>query len=262
MCSHGYYHDVGGGDLLSPSCASLLHSLKVASVNILYVASHYRRPTNLHNYTAMVQSHFKSTLGDQAYPGKDDMSYLLMQARLIHVAASLCIYALHIILAFKILHPVLEKLFIPCTPVSLVLNRNWYQLLADFQAMLPWQRQWKAFRRKKNDIVSWNHLGAHFTNFPACILNSWSARLLVMFLTSSTRGCTWPLNVPLSGWLSEGVLVLSTFLYFYRGLFDMQHCCSVIMPGLWLTWRLALSKKKLQWGNQSAWKVPPIYSSF
>lgn len=55
-----------------------------------------------------------------------------------------------------------------------------------------------------------------------------------------------------------GVLVVSTFLYFCRGLFDMQHCCSVIMPGLWLTWRLALSKKKLQQGNQSAWKVPPL----
>lgn len=28
VCSHGYYHDVGGAGLLSPSCASLLHSLK------------------------------------------------------------------------------------------------------------------------------------------------------------------------------------------------------------------------------------------
>lgn len=30
VCSHGYYHDVGGAALLSPSSASLLHSLKVA----------------------------------------------------------------------------------------------------------------------------------------------------------------------------------------------------------------------------------------
>lgn len=30
VCSHGYYHDVGGAGLLSPSCASLSHSLKVA----------------------------------------------------------------------------------------------------------------------------------------------------------------------------------------------------------------------------------------
>lgn len=108
-----------------------------------------------------------------------------MQARLVHLpAASLCIYTLHIILAFKILHPVIGKLFIPCTPVSLVLDRNWYQLLADFQSMLPWQRQWKAFRRKKNDIVSWNNLGAHFTNLPACILNLWSAWLC--------QWCFWP----------------------------------------------------------------------
>lgn len=33
VCSHGYYHDVGGVGLLSPSCASLLHSLKVALAN-------------------------------------------------------------------------------------------------------------------------------------------------------------------------------------------------------------------------------------
>lgn len=33
VCSHGYYHDVGGAGLLSPSCASLLHSLKVALAN-------------------------------------------------------------------------------------------------------------------------------------------------------------------------------------------------------------------------------------
>lgn len=30
------------------------------------------------------------------------------------------------------------------------------------------------------------------------------------------------------------VLVMSTFFYFCRGLFDMQHCCTVIMLGLWL----------------------------
>lgn len=30
VCSHGYYHDVGGAGLLSQSCASLSHSLKVA----------------------------------------------------------------------------------------------------------------------------------------------------------------------------------------------------------------------------------------
>ena len=33
VCSHGYYHDVGGAGLLSPSFASLLHSLKVALAN-------------------------------------------------------------------------------------------------------------------------------------------------------------------------------------------------------------------------------------
>lgn len=68
MCSHGYYHDVGGGDLLSPSCASLLHSLKVASANFLYVARHYCRPTNLHSRDMNTASHCKSTLGDQIYP--------------------------------------------------------------------------------------------------------------------------------------------------------------------------------------------------
>lgn len=101
-----------------------------------------------------------------------------MQARLIHSpAASLCIYTLHIILAFKIIHSVIEKQFVSCTPLSLVLDKNWYWLLADFQTPLPWQRLWKGFRRKKNDIVSWNHLGAHFTNLPACIISSWSAWL-------------------------------------------------------------------------------------
>lgn len=186
-----------------------------------------------------------------------------MQARLIHLpAASLYIYTLQIILAFKIMHSVIEKRFISCTPVSLVLDRNWYQLLADFQTPLPWQRQWKGFRRKKNDIVSWNHLGAHFTNFPVCMLNSWSAWLRQWrFLTLSPSGCTWPLSVPLSGWLSGGVLVVRTFFFFCRGLFDMQHCCSVIMPGLWLTWRLALSKKNS--GEETkVHEKSPHYSSF
>lgn len=31
------------------------------------------------------------------------------------------------------------------------------------------------------------------------------------------------------------VLVVSTFFYFCWGLFDMQHCCTVIMLGLWLS---------------------------
>lgn len=31
------------------------------------------------------------------------------------------------------------------------------------------------------------------------------------------------------------VLVVSTFFYFCRGLFYMQHCCTVIMLGLWLS---------------------------
>lgn len=34
-------------------------------------------------------------------------------------------------------------LLIACLPVSLVLGRNWYQLLADFQTVLPWHPAWK-----------------------------------------------------------------------------------------------------------------------
>lgn len=90
-----------------------------------------------------------------------------MQTRLIHSpAASLCIYALHIILAFKITHSVIEKRFFSCTPVSLVLDRNWYQLLADFQTLLPWQRQWKGFRRKKEWHCQLKSSRCSFYKFP------------------------------------------------------------------------------------------------
>lgn len=51
--------------------------------------------------------------------------------------------------AFIIQHLVFGRLLIACLPVSLGLGRNWYQLLADFQATLPWQPPWKAFRRKR-----------------------------------------------------------------------------------------------------------------
>lgn len=144
-----------------------------------------------------------------------------MQVRLIHLPApSLCIYTLHIILAFKILHPVIGKRFISCTSVSLVLDRNWYQLLADFQIMLPWQRQWKAFRRKKNDIVSWNNLGAHFTNFSACILNPWSAWLC--------QWCFWPL-------LQADALGLWMFLSAggCRGCFGREHFPLFLSGAVW-----------------------------
>lgn len=77
----------------------------------------------------------------------------------------------------------------------------------------------KRLQKKNNDIVSWNHLGAHFTNFPACMLNSWSAWLCdsEVFLTLSPSGCTWPLSVPLSGWLSGGCFGRKHFPLFLSG---------------------------------------------
>lgn len=41
--------------------------------------------------------------------------------------------------AFTIEQLVSEMLLITCLPVILGLGRNWYQLLADFQTVLPWQ---------------------------------------------------------------------------------------------------------------------------
>lgn len=97
------------------------------------------------------------------------------------------------------------------------------------------------FGAKKNDIVSWNRPGSHFYRFcctqPESMISP--PTVCVMFLTSSGSHHTWPLTVRLGG--GGFVLVVSTFFYFCRGLFDMQHCCTVIMLGLWLSWRLALS---------------------
>lgn len=78
VCSHGYYHDVGGAGLLSPSCASLSHSLKVAladeSLHSMLLA---RTPQPTHPASQSVSqsdrdrdvSHCISTLGGSGLCG-------------------------------------------------------------------------------------------------------------------------------------------------------------------------------------------------
>lgn len=86
---------------------------------------------------------------------------------------------------------------------------------------------------KKNDIVSWKQPGSQFKQFaesmisPLTVPDVFNILCLPPHLASecSSRG--------------GFVLVVSTFFYFCQGLFDMQHCCAVIMLGLWLSWRLS-----------------------
>lgn len=142
--------------------------------------------------------------------------------------------------AFTIQHLVSEMLLIACLPVSLGLGRNWYQLLADFQTTLPWQPPWKALSLEQKE---W-HCQLKSTRF----LNL-QISLHTVWMHDQPSDCvcdvfnlSGPQHLASECSSQEGfVLVVSTRLYFCRWLFDMQHCCTVIMLGLWLSWRLALS---------------------
>lgn len=137
-------------------------------------------------------------------------------------------------LSCTIQHLVSEMLHIAFLPVSLGFGRNWYQLLPDFQTTLPWQPPWKALSLEQKE---WHCQPTRFSIYKFhCTESECQISPLaesVVFLTSSVGHCTW--SVPLGGEEGGFVLVVSTFFYFCRGLFDMQHCCTVIILGLWLS---------------------------
>lgn len=143
--------------------------------------------------------------------------------------------------AFTIQHLVSEMLLIACLPVSLGLGRNWYQLPADFQTMLPWQPPWKALSLEQKE---WHCQlkSTRFSIYKFHCTQSWIHDQPSHCVCDVFNLLCGPLHLA-SECSSQGgfVLVVSTFFYFCRGLFDMQHCCTVIMLGLWLNWRLALS---------------------
>lgn len=87
--------------------------------------------------------------------------------------------------------------------------------------------------------------------------------VLVMFLTLSLSRCTWPLSVPLSGWLLQ------------RGAFDCEHFLLFLSGTVWYAALFFCNNARLvaelkagfvyktyQRGNQSAWKVAPITAAF
>lgn len=84
----------------------------------------------------------------------------------------------------------------------------------------------KSVQNKKNDIVSWNRPGSQFTNFTAHSLNPWSALwLCLMFLTSSVGHCTWPLSVPLGGWM--------WWWWWWGGCFGREHFLLFLSGTVW-----------------------------
>lgn len=101
-------------------------------------------------------------------------------------------------LSFTIQHLVSEMLLIACLPVSLGLGRNWYQLLVDFQTMLPWQPPWKALSLEQKE---WHCQPTRFSIYKfhctECECQISPLAQSVVFLTSSVGHCT--LSVPLGG---------------------------------------------------------------
>lgn len=151
-------------------------------------------------------------------------------------------------------------------PASLGLGRNWYRLLADFQAWLPWQPLWMVLSLEQRvwqcQLISTrfsvcSFSSAHSQNVRSAVCARWRLRAPLR----ATSLCIWVLLQARRG---DGGYFGHKHFSFYSccGLFDMHHCCCVIMLGLWLSWRLALSTPKSVEETKMHEKLLPLLKAF